>query len=67
VGKSLRWNDARGESRTRTRLPSVDFESTASAIPPLGHGDPQVPAVRKLTRSRPAPPRHPWPFTASHR
>ena len=29
---------ARGESRTRTRLPSVDFESTASAIPPLGPG-----------------------------
>src|SRR3954468_2630758 len=27
---------ARGESRTRTRLPSADFESAASAIPPLG-------------------------------
>ena len=30
--------DARGESRTRTRLPSADFESAASAIPPLGRG-----------------------------
>jgi hypothetical protein len=29
---------ARGESRTRTGLPPVDFESTASAIPPLGPG-----------------------------
>ena len=29
---------ARGESRTRTRLPSADFESAASAIPPLGPG-----------------------------
>ena len=28
--------NARGESRTRTGLPPVDFESTASAIPPLG-------------------------------
>ncbi len=29
-------HSARGESRTRTRLPSADFESAASAIPPLG-------------------------------
>jgi hypothetical protein len=36
ASKLLRWNDARGESRTRTRLPSADFESAASAIPPLG-------------------------------
>src|SRR6476646_6846180 len=28
--------DARGESRTRTGLPPADFESAASAIPPLG-------------------------------
>src|SRR5262249_14503503 len=27
---------ARGESRTRTGLPPADFESAASAIPPLG-------------------------------
>ena len=27
---------ARGEIRTRTGLPPVDFESTASAVPPLG-------------------------------
>ncbi len=37
-GKSLRYRSARGESRTRTRLPSADFESAASAIPPLGPG-----------------------------
>ena len=28
--------NARGEIRTRTGLPPVDFESTASAVPPLG-------------------------------
>src|SRR6266705_2176827 len=31
-----RWDHARGESRTRTPLPAPDFESGASAIPPLG-------------------------------
>ena len=30
--------NARGESRTRTGLPPADFESAASAIPPLGRG-----------------------------
>ena len=36
-GVSTLWGkSARGESRTRTGLPPVDFESTASAIPPLG-------------------------------
>ena len=29
-------SSARGESRTRTGLPPADFESAASAIPPLG-------------------------------
>src|SRR5438552_18574870 len=30
--------DARGESRTLMGLPPTDFESVASAIPPLGRG-----------------------------
>jgi hypothetical protein len=30
--------EGRGEIRTGTELPSVDFESTASAVPPLGRG-----------------------------
>src|SRR5262245_45579240 len=37
--------DARGESRTLTGLPPGDFESPASAIPPLG-----LKRVRNLTR-----------------
>jgi hypothetical protein len=36
IANLLWYFDARGESRTRTRLPSADFESAASAIPPLG-------------------------------
>ncbi len=35
-GKLLGKANARGESRTRTGLPPADFESAASAIPPLG-------------------------------
>src|SRR5438876_192176 len=31
--------DARGESRTLMGLPPTDFESVASAIPPLGLGE----------------------------
>ena len=34
----LHFGNARGESRTRTGLPPTDFESVASAIPPLGQG-----------------------------
>ena len=38
--------DARGEIRTRTGLPPVDFESTASAVPPLGLGRKGLPDSR---------------------
>ena len=35
--RNMLWDlNARGESRTRTGLPPADFESAASAIPPLG-------------------------------
>src|SRR5204863_5892396 len=45
-GKHVRH--ARGASRTRTGLPPVDFESTASAIPPLGpRGNFSPDAVRR--------------------
>ncbi len=47
---------ARGESRTRTGLPPADFESAASAIPPLGraaeyHGPRPGMQVFELLRS----------------
>ncbi len=44
---------ARGESRTRTGLPPVDFESTASAVPPLGPGGKISRIVARRKRSGP--------------
>ena len=47
----MRWDPeyARGEIRTRTGLPPADFESAASAVPPLGRAG-------KIYRAPPA-----WP------
>jgi hypothetical protein len=43
---------ARGESRTRTGLPPADFESAASAIPPLGRVGLQVQLLPRLSQLR---------------
>src|SRR2546428_9093229 len=44
-GMRSNMEDARGESRTLMGLPRTDFESVASAIPPLGR-------ARKYTREK---------------